>query len=70
MAKAEAQKAKFNPVTYTKEVRSEAKKVTWPTKDETIKSTIAVFIMVALISAFLFVADQIMAFFIRLILGL
>ena len=43
-----------NPVTFAKEVKSEARKVTWPTKDETIKSTIAVFIMVALVSAFLF----------------
>lgn len=62
--------AKLNPIAYGKEVKSEAKKVTWPSKDETIKSTIAVFIMVALASAFLFMADQIMAFFIRLILGL
>ncbi len=70
MAKADTQGTKFNPVRYTKEVKSEAKKVTWPTKDETIKSTIAVFIMVAIISAFLFFADQIMAFVIQLLLGL
>ena len=63
-------KAKINPVAFTKEVKSEGKKVTWPTKDETIKSTIAVFIMVALAAVFLFVADQIMAFVIQLLLGL
>ncbi len=62
--------SKWNPITYVKEVKSETKKVTWPTKDETIKSTIAVFIMVALAAAFLFLADQIMAFAIRFILGL
>lgn len=72
MAKTDTAKtgATKNPVTFAKEVKSEARKVTWPTKDETIKSTIAVFIMVALVSAFLFLADQVMAFVIRLILGL
>lgn len=67
MAKASS---RFNPITFFKEVKSEGKKVTWPTKDETIKSTIAVFIMVALAALFLFLADQVMAFVIRLILGL
>ena len=59
---------KSNPITYIKEVKSEAKKISWPTKDETIKSTIAVFIMVSLAALFLFLADQVMAFAIRLIL--
>ena len=63
-------KTGINPISYVKEVKSEAKKVTWPTKDETIKSTIAVFIMVLLAAGFLFIADQIIAFVIRLLLGL
>ena len=62
--------AKTGPVQYTKEVKSEMKKVTWPSKDETIKSTIAVFVMVTLISLFLFFADQVMAFVIKLLLSL
>jgi preprotein translocase subunit SecE len=67
MAKA---KSRFNPIGFIKEVKSETRKVTWPTKDETIKSTIAVFIMVAVAALFLFLADQVIAFAIRLILGL
>ena len=59
--------AKTGPVQYTKEVKSEMKKVTWPSKDETIKSTIAVFVMVTIISLFLFFADQVMAFVIKLL---
>ncbi|MAF68720.1 MAG: preprotein translocase subunit SecE [Micavibrio sp.] len=62
--------AKFKPVEYSKEVKAEGKKVTWPSKDETVKSTIAVFIMVAIVALFLFLADQVMSFFIKLILGL
>ena len=51
-------------------MRSEAKKVTWPTKKETIQSTIAVFIMVVLASVFLFVADQALSFIVQFALGL
>ncbi len=62
--------SKTGPVQYSKEVKSELKKVTWPSKDETIKSTIAVFIMVTIIAVFLFFADQIMSYLIKLILSL
>ncbi len=61
--------AKFAPLEFLKQVRSEAKKVSWPTHKETTQSTIAVFIMVAIASVFLFTADQILAWVVRLILG-
>lgn len=62
--------AKFSPVTYVRQVRSEMQKVTWPTRQELTTSTIAVFIMVTLAAIFLFVADQILAFGVNVILGL
>ena len=62
--------AKFAPVEFFKQVRSEVKKVTWPTRAETTQSTIAVMIMVVIASLFLFFADQIISWVIRLILGL
>jgi preprotein translocase subunit SecE len=62
--------AKFAPVEFFKQVRAEAKKVTWPSRQETVSSTIAVFIMVLIASVFLFVADQILSFIVRLALGL
>lgn len=62
--------AKFAPVEFVKQVRSEVKKVTWPTRVETMQSAIAVFIMVLVASLFLFTADQIIAWAIRLILGI
>lgn len=62
--------AKIAPMEFFKQVRSEAKKVAWPTRQETTSSTIAVFIMVILASLFLFAADQLMAFVVKLVLGL
>ncbi|HEU4839211.1 MAG TPA: preprotein translocase subunit SecE [Micavibrio sp.] len=59
-----------NPVRYLKEVKQEALKVTWPSRQETITSTIAVLIMVVLASLFLYVSDQILAFLVSLILGI
>ena len=57
-----------NPINFLKDVRGETKKVTWPSKDETIKSAIAVFVMVAILSVFLFLGDQIMGWLVGLIL--
>ncbi len=62
--------AKFAPIEFFKQVKTEAKKVSWPTRAETMQSTIAVFIMVIIASLFLFCADQLIAYAIRLILGL
>lgn len=62
--------AGFNPAEYIRQVRSEVKKVTWPTRKETISSTIAVFIMVAIAAVFLFLADVVMANLVQFILGL
>lgn len=59
----------MNPVEYYKQVRAEMLKVTWPTRKETTISAVAVFAMVLVSSIFLFMADQIIAFAVRLILG-
>ena len=59
----------FNPVRFFKEVKIEGKKITWPTRQETTVSTIAVFIMVVIAATFLYFADQVLAWAIRLIMG-
>ena len=51
------------------EVRTEAQKVTWPTRRETAITTAMVFVMVAIASIFFLVADQIMRFIVTLVLG-
>jgi len=62
--------AKSNPLNYIKDVRNEAKKVTWPSRKETTVSTIAVFIMVTCAALFLYFADQVIAFVIQLIMSI
>ncbi|HIF24874.1 MAG: preprotein translocase subunit SecE [Pseudomonadota bacterium] len=62
--------AKVAPMNYFRQVRNEMKKVTWPSRQETTVSTIAVFLMVTFASIFLFFADQIIAFLVRMILSI
>jgi preprotein translocase subunit SecE len=50
--------AKTNPVEFLQEVREEAAKVTWPTRKETMITTVMVMIMVALASVFFLVVDM------------
>ncbi|HQX27773.1 MAG TPA: preprotein translocase subunit SecE [Alphaproteobacteria bacterium] len=58
------------PIEYIRQVRAEMKKVTWPTRQETTVSVMAVFVMVFVASLFLFFADQVIAFIIKQILSL
>ena len=61
--------SKTNPITFIQQVRAETAKVTWPTRRETIISTIMVVVMAFLAAAFFFLADQIMAYGVEFILG-
>jgi len=62
--------AKTNPVQFVQEVRSEASKVTWPTRRETIVTTVMVSIMVVVAAVFFFVADQVRSFGVSYVPGL
>ena len=62
--------AKTGPIEFFKQVRSEGKKVTWPSRQETTVSTIAVFVMVLIASVFLYFSDQVIAWAVRGIVGL
>ena len=55
---------------FIREVRQETSKVTWPTRKETLITTGMVFAMSILAAIFFFFVDQILAFGVRLILGL
>lgn len=61
--------AKATPMEFVRQVRSEMKKVTWPSRKETTISTIAVFIMVTIAAIFLYFADQIIAWLVRMVMG-
>ena len=62
--------AKISPFKFMQEVRTEAAKVTWPTRRETAVTTAMVFVMVALASIFFLLADQVMRFIVTLLLGI
>jgi preprotein translocase subunit SecE len=62
--------AKASTGQYVREVKSEMKKVTWPSRQETTVSVIAVFIMVFIASLFLFFSDQVLSFIVKMILSL
>ena len=60
----------LNPVKFLQEVRQEVGKVTWPTRNETLISTIMVLVMVALASIFFLLADQIISWLIQAVLSI
>ena len=55
---------------FFQQVRSETRKITWPSRKETTASVISVFFMVTLAAIFLYFADQGIAWIIRLIMSL
>jgi preprotein translocase SecE subunit len=60
----------ISPFKFLQEVRSETAKVTWPTRRETMITTMMVFVMVALASIFFFASDQIIRYLVTLVLGI
>jgi preprotein translocase subunit SecE len=62
--------AKTNPFEFLQQVRAEGSKVTWPSRKETIITTVMVFVMVVLASVFFLVVDQLLRWGVSLILGL
>ena len=49
--------AKTNPFTFIQQVREEAAKISWPSRKETMISTVMVMIMVTLASIFFLIVD-------------
>ncbi|MDP1628438.1 preprotein translocase subunit SecE [Parvibaculum sp.] len=61
--------AKTNPLEFIQQVRSETSKVTWPTRRETVITTVMVFIMVVFAMVFFFLADTALSYIVSLVLG-
>jgi len=57
------------PLEFFRQVRSEGKKISWPSRQETTISTIMVFIMVFIAAVFLYFSDQVIAMVVRFIMG-
>jgi preprotein translocase subunit SecE len=61
--------ARTSPFKFLQEVRTEVNKVTWPSRRETMITTIMVFVLVAVASIFFMVADQVIRVVVTFILG-
>ena len=62
--------AKTGVAKFIKETKQETLKVAWPSRKETITTTVIVFIMIFLMSMFLFLTDVIVSSGVKFILGL
>jgi len=54
---------------FVRQVRQEVSKVTWPTRTETIQSTLMVVVMVAFAAVFFFLVDVVLAELVQLALS-
>lgn len=61
--------AKTSPAEFIRQVRHEVSKVTFPTRRETIISSMLVLFMVIVAGVFFLITDNVIQFFIKLILG-
>ncbi len=69
MAVAQPVKTMVNPFTFIQEVRAEAKKVTWPSRRETLVTTGLVIAMVLLASLFFVLVDSVLRFIVKIVIG-
>jgi len=54
---------------FLREVMAELKKVTWPTKDELVGSTIVTIVVSLIVAVFIGIVDRILSFIIQAIFG-
>jgi len=57
-------------VRYLKEVRAETRKVTWPTRQEVLRLTAIVLVVLGVSSAFLALVDYAFSWLMRIMIGL
>ena len=62
--------AKTNPMEFVQQVRREVAKVTWPSRRETMVTTMMVFVFVTIAAVFFLIIDQILSMGVKTILGL
>ena len=61
-AEGHVQKKPINPLQFFREVRVEARKITWPSRRETWITSVMVLIMVLIMSVFFLVVDKVLEF--------
>ena len=58
-----------NPLTFLQQVRAETAKVVWPSRRETMISTVMVLVMAILASIFFLLVDWVLSFGVTFLLG-
>lgn len=62
--------AKTSPLEFARQVRQEVSKVTWPSRKETIITSVMVFLMVFICAVFFLVVDRLLSWGVSFILGM
>ena len=62
--------ATMNPIKFLQQTRQEISKVTWPTRNEVLVSTIMVIVLVLAASLFFLLADQLISWLVGLMLSI
>ena len=62
--------AKVNPGEFIRQVRAEAGKVVWPSRQETVRTAIFVAIMMSILAVFFLGIDQLFGWVMRMLLQL
>jgi preprotein translocase subunit SecE len=61
--------ARVSPFKFLQEVRAEGQKVTWPSRRETVITTLMVFAMTTVAAIFFLLADQVMRVVVTFVLS-
>ena len=69
-APVEVRSKRVSQFRFLQEVREETRKVSWPSRKETMITTTMVFVMVAIASVFFLVSDQIIRIAVTFVLGI
>ena len=59
-----------SPAKFIEQVKQEGRKVTWPTRKETVQATTMVLVMVTIAAIFFFLVDWIISESLQLVLGI
>lgn len=62
--------AKFNPGQFFNEVKAEARKVVWPTRQETVTTAVFVALMMTILAVFFLGIDSLFGEIVRFLLSL
>ena len=65
-----AEQKKTSPAEFLRQVQTEGRKVVWPTREETVRTAIFVFIMMVILSVFFLGVDSLFSAVVRWLLTL